>query len=144
MRGRPELAQAYRAAWYEVTLPEGTPCRFRVGDRVHALEPLAGCGGWGWLTAFNPGSHLLPTAENARRHDGLCRIVASLGLSVLEASSGDDAGLWPVERGFCLLDVDRCRLQSLANDWQQAAFLHARPQEPVQLCWSDEPCPPGP
>src|SRR5437899_68709 len=91
------LFYAYRRTTFFVDTPQGR-MSFRVGEHCGELDDLLrrhGVTTWGYLTAFNPGSVLLPVDENVARQGELARAIATLGLvSYLGEGIGEEGG-WP-------------------------------------------------
>lgn len=135
----PSLLAAYRAAHYVVPLG-GRICRFQVD-----LDPPAVLATWlaeygpaGWLSAFNPGSRRLPLLENLVRHDALWRRLRTEGHTAFAGYAEDPAGEWPDEASFLVPSIDLHRLQRLARDFGQLAFLRLVPDRPPRL-WLTDP-----
>lgn len=145
----PALLAAYRAAEYVVPVG-GRVCRFRVDRPVPV--PL---GAWldaegpaGWLTAFNPGSRQLPILENLNRHQALWRRLQAEGLTASAGYAGDPAGIWPDETSLLVPAIGLARLNRLAREFGQLAFLWLEAGEPARLWLADlsggRPVPSGP
>ncbi|TVP85057.1 MAG: DUF3293 domain-containing protein [Thioalkalivibrio sp.] len=130
----PALLAAYRAAEY-VTPVGGRVCRFQVDRPTPA--PL---GAWldaegpaGWLSAFNPGSRPLPILENLERHQALWDRLQDEGLTASAGYAADPAGVWPDETSLLVFAIGLARLNRLALEFGQLAFLWLEPGEPARL-----------
>nr|WP_296747520.1 DUF3293 domain-containing protein [Thioalkalivibrio sp.] len=132
------LLAAYRAAEYVVPIGARL-CPFRA-DRP-APGPLdawlADNGPAGWLSAFNPGSRRLPILDNLRRHDALWRRLRSQGLPALAGYAVDPAGEWPDETSLLVPGIGLERLNRLALDFGQVAFLWLEPGQSVRMLLAD-------
>ncbi|AHE97048.1 DUF3293 domain-containing protein [Thioalkalivibrio paradoxus] len=135
----PELLAAYRAALYVVPVGPRV-CRLRIGEPPP--EPmrrwLAEHGPSGWLSAFNPGSRALPLLENLRRHQALFQRLRAEGFDALVGYASDPAGHWPDETSLLVPGIGRDRLNRLALDFGQVAFLALAPGEPPRM-WLAHP-----
>ena len=134
----PALLAAYRAAEYVVPIGARL-CRFRP-DRP-APAPLAAWladnGPAGWLSAFNPGSRRLSILDNLRRHDALFRRLRSEGRAALAGYAADPAGEWPDEPSLLVSGIGLERLNRLALDFGQVAFLWLESGQPVRMLLAD-------
>jgi hypothetical protein len=134
----PVLLAAYRNAEYVVPIGARL-CRFRP-DRP-APGPLdtwlADNGPAGWLSAFNPGSRRLSALDNLRRHDALWRRLRSEGRTALAGYAADPAGAWPDETSLLVPGIGLERLNRLALDFGQLAFLWLEPGQPVRMLLAD-------
>jgi len=134
----PVLLAAYRNAEYVV--PMGARlCRFRP-DRP-APAPLAAWladnGPAGWLSAFNPGSRRLSILDNLRRHGALFRRLRLEGRTALAGYAADPAGAWPDETSLLVPGIGLERLNRLALDFGQVAFLWLEQGQPVRMLLAD-------
>jgi hypothetical protein len=134
----PVLLAAYRNAEYVVPIGARL-CRFRP-DRP-APRPLdtwlADNGPAGWLSAFNPGSRRLSILDNLRRHDALWRRLRSEGRTALAGYAADPARAWPDETSLLVPGIGLERLNRLALDFGQLAFLWLEPGQPVRMLLAD-------
>ncbi len=134
----PGLLAAYRKAEYVVPIGARL-CRFQP-DR-----PTSGpLGAWladngpaGWLSAFNPGSRRLSILDNLRRHDALWRRLRLEGRTALVGYAADPSGAWPDETSLLVPGIGLERLNRLALDFGQLAFLWLEPGRPVRLLLAD-------
>jgi len=135
----PALLAAYRAAEYVIPVG-GRVCRFRVDRPMPA--PLAAwldaAGPAGWLSAFNPGSRQLPILENLQRHQALWHRLQAQGLTASAGYAADPAGTWPDETSLLVPAIGLARLNRLALEFGQVAFLWLEPGEPARL-WLSGP-----
>ncbi|MBK1679169.1 DUF3293 domain-containing protein [Rhodocyclus tenuis] len=97
-----------------------------------------GCACWAIVSAHNPQATLLSADENALRHGALAARLQALGWQHLPAVSIADAGDWPPEDAFLVLDASVERLSGLAAEFMQAAVVFAPTGEPPQLVWLAE------
>lgn len=134
----PALLAAYRAAEYVIPVG-GRVCRFRVDCPMPA--PLAAWldaeGPAGWLSAFNPGSRQLPILENLRRHQALWHRLQAEGFTASAGYAADPAGTWPDETSLLVPGIGLPRLNRLALEFGQVAFLWLEPGKPARLWFTD-------
>jgi hypothetical protein len=120
----PDLVQAYRDAVYEIHA--GTVIRLKVGKYLHSLEELHNeyqCTTSALITACNPRSQLLSTAENDTRMLTLTGAVEKLGYRHLPAVGRDPSGKWPNEPSLWIAGLTRNEAGKLASRVEQYGFL---------------------
>ena len=120
-----ELLAAYRATTYTARLAESV-LRIRVGARCLRLDQeLAdrNLSSWAYLTAYNPGSKLLPDAENTVRHQELMRAVQSGGWACYPGTGVPDAPSWKPEESLLILGIERPQAIELASHFGQLALV---------------------
>jgi hypothetical protein len=132
-----DMVAAYLAAAYAIRLPGGRRVVLRVGTpmpreldmllaRVDASAPKAA----GLITAWNPFSRPLPTAENRRRQRELLQQLRRRSTRVFAgAGYGPD---WR-EPSLAAFGITLAALDELARRFEQNAILAFRPGEPVRL-----------
>lgn len=120
----PELEAAFLATTYRIETPAGD-FDLRIGERHPAFEVFLrqqGASNWGIVTACNPGGRL--TLEmNAFFHETLQARILQQGWRSLPSRHLADSADWPVELGFCVLDVGEEKLRTLAAGFDQAAVV---------------------
>ncbi|AGA31852.1 hypothetical protein TVNIR_0139 [Thioalkalivibrio nitratireducens DSM 14787] len=143
-RPDPALLAAYRAAEYVVPIGSRV-CRLRIGQPVpeSMQQWLAARGGAGWISACNPGSRPLTLLENLRRHQDLFRCLQAEGFDALVGYATDPAGQWPDETSLLVPDIALERLNRLALDFGQVAFLWLERAQPPRM-WLADPGDPLP
>ena len=131
-----ELWRAYRDAVFEADLPGG-PLRIRVGEHHPALdEVLRGGGGghcWCFVTAWNPASEPLATAENNARNAELAATLKGESLSFYPGRGRDPQGKWPAEESFLVLDLAREAARTLGQRYGQNAVVWGEAGGPAEL-----------
>lgn len=135
---RPDLAAAYAAARYELSLP-AVLLVLRIGLRVPAQErALLRAGRRGHcslLSPCNPGSRRLPAAVNRQRLLQLQRCLLARQWRFHPALHRADDGSWP-EPGFAIFDAPPASLRALAHRFRQLAWVCYRRGRAPQLVWS--------
>lgn len=120
------LDAAYRATRYCVDLPHGDRVALRVGEVsagfAQALKS-AGAARWAIVVAANPGSTLLSSVENERRHQALLEAVASSGRCAWTGINEAGDGHWPAEPALCILDISLPEALRLAAAFGQNAII---------------------
>lgn len=76
-----------------------------------------------FITACNPMSQILDEKENQHRVRLLEQYLIDRGYSFLTGYSDDDAGQWPTEYSFFVLDLPLAEAKLLATKYQQKAYL---------------------
>lgn len=124
------LQTAYRLLPLAVDLRINSPCpALDEWLEGHGANTLA------VLTAWNPGSVLLPEAENQARNLRLERTLLAHSTALLPALGIRDAGDWPPEESFGAAGVSLQQAAELAADFGQNAFVFAQKGELVLLYW---------
>jgi hypothetical protein len=120
-----DLFDSYRRTTYSAETPLGT-IRLRVGERNEDLAELLkryGTTCWAYVTAFNPGSHILTTDENLERQSRLEDILIREGLTFFTGEGLGDDPAWFPEKSVLILNNSRLRAIHLAREFGQNAIL---------------------
>jgi hypothetical protein len=120
-----ELFDSYRRTTYSAQTPLG-PIHLRVGEPNADIDLLLkryGATNWAFVTAFNPGSQILSTAENLQRQDRLEDALRRDGLMFFPGEGVGDDPAWLPERSVLILNISRERAIQLARDFGQNAIL---------------------
>lgn len=128
------LRPAYEATDYRV----GDRFTIRCGERSPPLEALlteSGHDTWAFITAWNPGSIVLDTAENSRRMTDLCGRIALLRLPMLEGEGVGAEGDWLPEPSLLVLGIGASEALALGREFGQVAIVAGRLGEPARLCF---------
>ncbi len=128
------LKPAYEATDYRV----GDCFTIRCGERSPPLEALlteSGHDTWAFITAWNPGSIALDTAENRRRMTDLAGRIALLGLPMLEGEGVGTGGDWPPEPSLLVLGIGASEAVALGREFGQVAIVVGRLGLPARLCF---------
>lgn len=132
-----KLETAYRQAIYRVELPADT-YTLRIGESCPGLDQAladSDCGLLCILTAHNPCSQALTSAENRQRGDALTAAVRRAGLRSWPATNLDPAGQWPEEPGLCIANLPPRLLDTwLVRFGQNAAVVYETATVP-RLVW---------
>jgi hypothetical protein len=141
---REALTRAYRNTTYTVELPPGgedTARRrpeIRVGATCSALEEILlkhEVEVWAYLTAWNPGSRVLPWEANQARQAGL---EAELRRRKYVFFSGEGRGAdpgWEPERSCLVLGIFPQEARELAAHWGQNALVVGQRGGLAELLW---------
>jgi len=138
---RRALEAAFLSTTYWVDTPDG-----RLGIRVAQCHPQLdrllerhGCRTWAYLTAHNPGSVRLSSAENHRRNQGLEEEVSRLGLVCFggEGVGADES--WPPELSLLILGIEPDAALALAEEHSQLAIVCGNANGPARLLWTSLP-----
>lgn len=130
------LIQAYLRTVYRLVEP-----RFdvRIGRPNPALDRWLNQSGWGtyaFITACNPGSVLLPDAENKRRQDALFRALCAQGMQVpLPAVHIGAGGDWPPEASWWIPELAAETAVALARQFGQNALVFGQKDAAAVLWW---------
>ena len=131
-----QLLDAYRRSEYRVRLARGGAAVIRVGEPLPpALRALAGDRGWGFLTAWNPGSQPQSATDNRAAERRLLADVGALPGVVIHPAYGVGTDGWR-EPSFWLVGIERTTLEELGQRYRQRAWLYGVNNGPAQLCLS--------
>ena len=131
----PALADAYRAAEYEVDAPAG-PVVLRVGVPSPALAAqmrAAGAATAALLTAHNPWSVPADPRDNARMQAALEAELSSRGVARLPARNRDPQGAWPPEASVLAFGLASGEADTLARRFGQNAWLRVDAPDAVPV-----------
>jgi hypothetical protein len=88
---------------------------------------------WAYVTAFNPGSRVIPDEVNQARHQELCAAVSALGVPVLEGHGAGIDGDWPLEISLLIVGIGLQDARALGRKFGQLAIVAGRLGEPARL-----------
>lgn len=120
-----DLREAYCRTTFLADTPKAR-LALRVGQRSAQLDDLLAAKGvttWAYMTAFNPGSRLLPVDDNARRQRELESLVSSLGFESYRGEGIGDDGQWPPEASLLVLGIGRSDAICLGQRFGQIAVV---------------------
>jgi hypothetical protein len=118
------IIQAYRATDYRVHAAE--PFTLRIDEtcvECDALMEALQAATAAYLTAWNPYSQQRLSAENTRAQEELSAELAVESIAVLAGEGVGRIGAWPPEPSVFALGVSRDKAVSLAQKYQQNAFV---------------------
>lgn len=119
-----DLLAAYRKTHYKVfadpafTLYVGEHSPALAQRLNQAVQPTAA-----FISACNPHSQLLGSAENSLRQKALASTLASGGWEFLHGIGEDPAQQWPGEASFLVLGISQEKAEALAHQFGQNAIL---------------------
>ena len=120
------LEAAFLATIYRVVTPIAT-FNLRIGRPDPAFELFLRkwqASDWGVITACNPGGKLVPDArENVLATKQLAMTIRAQGWLGFPSINHADAGDWPDEPGYCVLNAGESALCRLAKMFGQAAIV---------------------
>ena len=134
-----ELQAVYARAVYRVDAQPG-PFFLRVGEHSPDLESWLrkqGARSFAFISAANPGSQLLPEAENEDRHRRLVSQVSAAGLRASDGESYAAAGGGWRERSLLIAGLAREAAMAMAREFGQVALLWGETGGPVELQFAD-------
>lgn len=138
---RERLRVAYEATTYRVDEGPGGPFVIRVGARSVAADALlaaAGTDAWAFITACNPRSIPLDSADNEARMTRLGRVVRDRGLvTYAGAGVGADAD-WTPEPSLFVVGLAERDAMALAREFGQLAIVVGSRGAPARLVWVDD------
>ena len=120
----PDLIRAYENAIYEIDATHRIT--LKVSEYSHSLEELHKehqCRTSALITACNPRSQILSTAENDTRMLALSEAVEKLGYRHLPAVGRDPSVKWPDEPSLWIAGLTKNKAEDLARRFEQNGFL---------------------
>ena len=130
-----ELWRAYERTTFCVEDGGRRVC-FRAGSRSQKLDRLLSrreASRWAFITAWNPGSVLLPAAQNAARGAELRAAVTELGLEAIVGEGIGEDPSWTPEASLLVFGISRGRAIELGRQFGQLAIVTGRRGEPSSL-----------
>jgi hypothetical protein len=143
MPGGPALERAYRETTYRVLVSGEAPIDLHAGVRSVALDLLlarAGTRDWAFLTAWNPGSRVLPAWRNAQRQRRLLAVLGAGPRVVLPGAGIPASEDWEPEASVFVAHLPLPRALRLAAAFGQLAVLAGRRGRPAELTWAAPAC----
>lgn len=137
------MEDALLAAYGRTTFVANTPTgrlSLRVGRRSGELDALPAAHGvatWAYVTAFNPGSQLLPAEANAARQRELERHVAARGFIAYPGEGIGDDRRWPPEPSLLVLGIGRTDAMHLGRKFGQLAIVYGELEQEAELIACD-------
>jgi Protein of unknown function (DUF3293) len=139
-RGDAALERVYRETAYCVDHPAGNFC-IRIGEPCAPLEVLLrehDATAWAFVTACNPRSRLLSSAENAARHAQLLAHVRALRLTAFAGRGRADRGGW-LEESLLIVGIEDSAALTLGSAFGQNAVVCANAGGVARLRWCNIP-----
>jgi hypothetical protein len=122
-------ATCYRLWWDRISID------LMIG---RVCPPLpGGAAAWTMLTAANPGSVALSSAENRQRQAALEDELRAGPARWTRGENIDPAGVWPVERSVWIQGGSRAAHCARAEKYGQLAIVVATPGQLVELIWTE-------
>lgn len=121
------LKTAYRLPTLGLTIRVNQPCP--------ALWTLLPGSSLAIVTAWNPGSRMLPGAENRQRNEALTKALPPHAVAILPALGEGDAGDWPPEESLGIAGVSLEEAARLAALFEQNAFVFVEKDQAAVLVW---------
>jgi hypothetical protein len=121
-----ELIQAYEETDYRVS--GVLPFILKIGKESKELRGLYDKYGYqtaAFLTAFNPYSELVTTAQNEAAHKHLTENLSKKPVMVLEGIGQDSKKEWPPEKSVLVLGLTMGDARDIGNKFRQNAFVWA-------------------
>lgn len=135
----PTLDAEYRATTYRIYGPPGaTPIDLHVGEVSPRLDKLlAGYAiePWAFITAWNPGSHSLPTEVNNTRHAELLQLVRERGWRFYAGNGIPSNSDWEPERSMLVLGISKDEAAILGKRFGQNAVVAGQRGGKAQLVY---------
>lgn len=118
------LKQAYLATDYQVYPTPSKTLHIRINQKNVELDQfLEGHQSWGYITAWNPNSKVLPTAENEKRNKALENLLQQRGYTFYPGKGVPDEGDWRPEASFLVVDLPRRTTVEIGRIYGQKAIV---------------------
>jgi hypothetical protein len=130
-----DLAVLYSATSFRVEVPGGV-IDIRVGNRHADLDALLSelsFAEWAFITAWNPGSALLPPEQNAAAQVDLIRIVRDHSYHFYEGDGIPDQAGWAPERSVWIAGISRADAVEIGRRFGQNAIIVGAVGAPAEL-----------
>lgn len=137
VKGREALMPAFLATSYRVDTPAGS-FDLRIGFVNPGFDGWLRSQGavrWGIVTPDNPAAQRIGETLNRERRHRFGMLVAARGWGHFDTCHRADAGDWPDETGYLLLDAGEQALRALAGEFGQYAFVAGEAGLAPRLVW---------
>ncbi len=131
------LELAYQQTIYEV-FSEDQVIHLQVNVKAPQLDYLLQQHqqtSWAFITAHNPFSQLLTSAENKRRNQTLTVELERRKFTYLKGLGRDVDGHWPPEDSYFVLGISREEAMEVGQAFSQNALLYGEQGQVPQLVW---------
>jgi hypothetical protein len=126
-----ELIDVYHCTLYHVF---GTEIILKIGQHSQFLDTLLNQyhqQDWAFISAYNPGSVVLPEEENSLRHE---QLKIALGLySYFEGEGVGENPPWKPERSLLVIGISREKAIEIGNRFEQNAIVAGKIYLPAEL-----------
>ena len=133
------LSKAYRNTRYRVQILD---IDIQIDQKNEDLDVFLfdnHCWQWAFVSAFNPGSKVLPWPENEQRHQQLREKIQTLKLRICEGTGiPAPEENWEAEKNFLILDINKKDAIALAKEFGQLAILFGEFERKAELLWIQE------
>ena len=140
---RQDLGAAYRKTSYVVEAPGAAGFAIRIGECCPPLDELlerTGTRLWAFVTACNPRSEPLSSAENAARMERLREVIERGGYAFLPGAGVPDEAGWSPEPSFLVLGMTEAAAADIGGLFEQHAIVVGSRGAAAALLWiSTEP-----
>lgn len=122
-----QMLEAYRCTTYRVRLPDGD-LDLRIdtaSPRLLALHARHAVQSSAFVTAFNPRSRKLDSAQNERRQAVLLGLLEAFGLTFYPGDGIGDDPPWAPEPSILVLGLTLQQARSLGSTFEQNAVVWA-------------------
>ncbi len=129
------LLEAYRCTTYRLAAPGGY-IDIRIGRRhlkVDVLLTALSVTEWAYITAWNPGSNLVSTAQNTAAQVELERIVRERGHAFYRGEGIPDQAGWAPEPSLWIAGIARLAAVDLGRRFGQKAIVVGSSGAPAEL-----------
>jgi hypothetical protein len=118
------LIDTYRTTDYRVRLARGGWVSIQVDAALPApLHRLIGERSWAFITAWNPGSHVQPRADNHAAQQALLSALRDLPRTTCIRPGLGVGGAWR-EASLFVVGPNLADIDALAQQFQQNAYVH--------------------
>jgi len=131
----PDLLQAYRETIFCVFTAAGE-LHIRVDQPSAPIDKLLAAhdvSSAAFITAFNPYSKVLSTAENFARQEQLLAGLQADGFEFYPGEGRDPGGEWLPEQSVLILAMDEAAATRLAQRYEQNAYVLVQAGKPAEL-----------
>ena len=122
-----KLVLDYAVAHYQVRIGASS-FTLLIGQHCAPLAALLQQRGYQhalYITAYNPGSHILSAAKNQLANQRLQERLAQYSRLIYPGESIDLSGVWPAEAGFLALGLELTAAKQIALEFGQNAIVWA-------------------
>ena len=132
------LLEEYKNSVYKILSPQIQIHLEELNPKIDNLLVKYNALTWGFISAYNPLSIIQEDLINQKENIKLKKNLLSDGYKIFDSLGFNKKGEYPLEKNFFILDIQLDRLNQLALEFKQNAFLYGKISEKANLILTRE------